>query len=268
MVNNEVHKHLHSAFVATCKNLLRTKAILACMGGFLLVISGCVAYAIWKTTGGLDRASVAQFVDTVREAIINYFLAQRETLMQLISQQAAGAQTAELYAQIESVLSPEAIRLTVEELFNTLPALITVACAMLAFFSQMMLNASYVTVGLEKAVTPKSRILTVSLTGAILFIVSFVLVLLLSSSLALAVAMNLSIMLLPIFFLCGVQSGLAVARSSPGARLFIFFIVGALFCCYSGGMLYIIALYGAYSRISASIVHKLMNCTDSGSGDS
>ena len=106
------------------------------------------------------------------------------------------------------------------------------------------------------------------LTGAVLFVVSFVLILLLSSSLALEVAKNLAIMLLPIFFLCGVQSGIAVARSSPGSRLLIFFIVGAVVCFYSSGMLYVIALYGAYSRISASIVHKLMNRTDSGSGDS
>lgn len=254
--------------VATCKDCMRTKTLLACMGGFLLVIAGCVVYAIWRTTGGINHAAIVQFVDAVREAIVNYFLGQREALMQLIAEQANAAPSAELYAQIEAALSPEAIRLTVEELFNTLPALLTVACALLAFFSQMMLTAAYVTVGLEKVVTPKSRVLTVSLTGAVLFIVCFVLVLLLPASLALAVAMNLSIMLMPIFFLCGVQSGLAVAKSSPGAKMFIFFIVGALFCCYSGGMLYIVALYGAYSRISATIAHKLMSRNGSGKGDS
>lgn len=141
--------------VATCKDCMRTKTLLACMGGFLLVIAGCVVYAIWRTTGGINHAAIVQFVDAVREAIVNYFLGQREALMQLIAEQANAAQSAELYAQIEAVLSPEAIRLTVEELFNTLPALLTVACALLAFFSQMMLTAAYVTVGLEKAVTPQ-----------------------------------------------------------------------------------------------------------------
>ena len=254
--------------LATCKDCLRTKTLLACMGGFLMVVVIGVTVAIWKTTGGLGRGCIVQFVDTVREAIINYLLGQRETLMQLIANEATEAQSAELYAQIEAVLSPEAIRLTVEELFNTLPALITVATALLAFFAQMLLTAAYGRVGLEKVVTPKARFLTVSLTAAILFIVSFVLVLLLSDSLASATALNLSIMLMPIFFLCGVQSGMAIARSSPGARVFIFFIVGALFCCYSGGMIYMIALYGAYSRISAAITHKLMSRVGSDKGDS
>jgi len=254
--------------MATCKDLLRTKTLLACMGGFLLTIAVCIVFAIWKTTGGINRGCVLQFVDTVRGAIVNYFLGQRESLLQLLSQQASEAQMAELYTRIEAVLSPDAVRLTVEELFNTLPALITVGCALLAFFSQKLLTAAYCTVGLEKVVTPRSRILTVSLTAAILFIVCFVLVLLLPASLAMAVAMNLSIMLMPILFLCGVQSGLAVARSSPGARFFVLFIVGALFCCYSGGMLYMIALYGAYSRISAAIAHKLMNRANSENGES
>ena len=259
-----------SAFlaIATQKNAWRTKALLACMGGFLLIIAACVVYLIWKTTGGISRGCVVQFVDTVRNAIVDFLLQQREELLRILSEQVADAQTAGLTAQIEAVLAPDAIRTTVAEMFNSLPAVITVATSLLAFFAQMLLTAAYAAVGLEKVLNVKARMLTVSVTGAVLFLVGFILVLLLPDSLALATALNLSIILLPIFFLCGVQSILSIAQSSPGARVFILFIMGALFCCYSGGMLYMLAIFGAYSRISSAISQKLMKRANSNGGDS
>jgi len=241
---------------ATVSDRPRTSTIVFCTGGLLLSVAVAVAAAIWTTTGGLSHGCVVQFVDTVRESIIGYLLGQRDLLLGLLAEQPE-AGSAELSAQINQLLSTDAVRQTVEEFFNILPALVAIAALLVAFFAQIMLTVSYGTVGLEKAITLRARMLTVSVTAAVIFSGCFLLALLLPNSLAMAVVLNLSIMLMPIFFLCGIQSLLAFARSSPGAKFFLLFIVGALFCCYSGGMLYLIAIFGAYSRISAAIRRKL-----------
>ncbi|MBQ9806820.1 MAG: DUF2232 domain-containing protein [Clostridia bacterium] len=253
--------------VATRKDSLRTKTLLACMGGFLLAIVACAVFAIWKTTGGLNRSCVLAFVDTARNAVVNFMVQQKEAMLQFLAQQPAEVQTAELVAQIEETLSDDAIKRTVSALFNVFPALITVVTALLAFFAQMLLTAAYGRVGLEKVVTPKMRMLTVSLTAAIVFAICFVLTMLLPDSPALAAAMNLMIMLMPIFLLCGIQTLLAIAQAAPGARLFLIFIMGAMFCYYSGGMLYLLAIFGAYGRISAAIRQKLASRMDSDQGN-
>ncbi len=245
--------------VATRKNCFRTKILLACMGGFLLAIVAIVVFAIWKTTGGLNRSCVLAFVDSVRNAVMDFMVQQRAAMLQLLAQQPANAQTAEMVAQIEATLSDEAIKGTVTAFFNAFPALVTVITALLAFFAQMLLTASYGRVGLKKVLTPRLQMMTVSLTAAIVFSICFVLSLLLPDSLALATVTNLLIMLMPIFLLCGIQTLLVIAQASPGARFFLLLVMGALFCCYSGGVLYLLAIFGAYSRISAAIRQTMVD---------
>lgn len=253
--------------VATRKNCFRTKILLACMGGFLLTIVAIVVFAIWKTTGGLSRSCVLAFVDSIRNAVVGFMTQQRVAMLQLWAQQPANAQTAELVTQIETILSDEAIKGTVTALFDVFPALVTVSTALLAFFAQMLLMASYGRVGLKNVLTPRIQMMTVSLTAAIIFSICFVLSLILPNSLALTTATNLLIMLMPIFLLCGIQTLLAIAQSSPGSRFFLLLVMGALFCCYSGGMLYLLAIFGAYSRISAAIRQKMISRIDPNQGN-
>ena len=247
---------------ATLRDCPRTSILCFCIGGFVLTLAVIVLILIWKTTGGINRTCVLTFVEGTRNSLIEYFLIQRDAALSLLAGQVTDASTQEAYNQIAATFTPDLVRSAVLEFFNLLPALVTVIFSIAAFFGQMLLLSAYHAAGVEKVLTVRVRTLTVSIVAAVLFIVSFVLTLILSDSMAYAVSQNLCLILLPLMFLTGFSALLAMTRSSTGARVFLLLMLGALFCCYSGGLLYLVALWGAYNRIAAEIQRKIQEKAD------
>lgn len=242
---------------ATAQDRPRTSVLCFCIFGFVLALAVVVVVWIWKTTGGINRTCVLTFMEGARNSLVNYFMLQRDAALALLAGQVTDATSQEAYNQIAAAFTPEMIRAAVLEFFNLLPALVTVVCSAAAFFGQMLLLSAYRAAGVEKVLTVRARTMTVSLIAAVLFIVSFVLTLFLPNSMAYAVSQNLCLILLPLMFLTGFSALLFMTRTSTGARVFLFLMLGALLCCYFGGLLYMVALWGAYNRIAAAIQQKL-----------
>lgn len=253
--------------LATLQDRPRTSILCFCIGGFLFALIAAVVILIWKTTGGINRTCVQTFVESARTALIDSFLIQRDNVLALLAEQVTDASTQEAYNQIAAIFTPELIRSSVLEFFNLLPALVTVIFSIAAFFGQMLLLSAYRAANVEKVLTVRARTMTVSIVAAVLFIVSFILTLILSDSMAYAVSQNLCLILMPLMFLTGFSALLAMTRSSTGARVFLFLVLGALFCCYSGGLLYLVALWGAYNRIAAAIQKKIQEKIGQGPKD-
>ena len=145
------------------------------------------------------------------------------------------------------------------QLFSVFPAGIAVICSVVAYETQAFLNASYKTVGLSDVLTAKARFFTVSLTAAILFVVSFLLTMFLSPNTVMGAMMqNLSIILMPGLCVIGTQSIVATIRHARGGARIIFLFI-ALFClCCMGGVFYMLAFWGAYGIVMVTLQKKMV----------
>jgi len=96
--------------------------------------------------------------------------------------------------------------------------------------------------------------------SAVIYAVTFILTLLIpSSSMASAVVQNISLILLPGFCVLGVQGILlSLAQARGGMRVFLLLFFGSMLCCYTGGALYILAMWGAYGRVMDALRRKML----------
>lgn len=244
--------------LATRLHHARTSALCFAIGGFLLTAVIAVLVLVYKATGSLNRSALQSFAELCRNGLFDYLVGIRTELLSLLSEADSGEEMQKMYNELSTTLSDEAIRGAISSLFNLLPALITVAASIIAFLSQILLLAAYHTAGLEKVLTPKARMLTVSATAAIIYLVCFLLMFFLPNGMALAVVQNIALILSPILLLVGVQTLLGmIAKAKGGMKIFLILAIVAMLCCYSGGVFLLLAAWGAYSRIAALIQQKI-----------
>lgn len=247
--------------VATLMGKGRTTAVCFAIGGFLAVVVAWVAFAVHQTTGELTAAGLRSFVETARGTLLNAMISVREQFVELSGAAGADEATREAYDRMLEMMSDDVLRQTVATVFNVLPGIIAVVCSILAFEAQSLLNATYRGAGLSVVLTESARQFTMSLTSAILFAVATLLMLIVpTTGMFGAVAENLSLVLLPGFFLLGSQGMLlAMAQAKGNGRGVIPLILMLLLCCCSGvSIFYVLAMWGAIGRILFSVQNKLL----------
>lgn len=247
--------------VATLMGKGRTTAVCFAIGGFLAVIVAWVAFAVHKTTGELTAAGLRSFVETARGTVLDAMISVREQFLELSAAAGADEATREAYDRMLEMMSDDMLRRTVATVFNVLPGIVAVVCSILAFEAQSLLNATYRGAGLSAVLTDSARQFTMSLTSAILFAAATLLMLIVpTSNMFGAVAENLSLVLLPGFFLMGSQGLLlAMAQAKGNGRGVIPLILMLLLCCCSGvSIFYVLAMWGALGRILFSVQNKLL----------
>ncbi|MBE6602106.1 MAG: DUF2232 domain-containing protein [Ruminococcaceae bacterium] len=244
--------------VATRRHFARTSVLCFAIGGFLLTAGIALAALVYDATGSLSRDSLQHCVEVCRNGLMEFFVQLRTEVLALIAETDAGEEGQKLQQEISTALSDDTLRAIIRALFNLLPAILTVVAAVIAFLGQILLLSSYHTAGLDRVLTPKARTLTVSLSAAIIFLVCFLLLFILPDSMALAVVQNICLILTPILLLVGVQTLVAMITKAKGAmKILLILGVGAMVCCFSGGMLLVLAAWGAYNRIAVSIQQKI-----------
>ena len=71
---------------------------------------------------------------------------------------------------------------------------------------------------------------------------------------------NLNLILLPGFCVIGLTMlAISLARSKGGGRLFMLFLLAAIFCCYTTGALSLLALFGANSILFGTLRKRMMD---------
>jgi uncharacterized protein YybS (DUF2232 family) len=258
--------------VATLMGKGRTTAVCFAIGGFLAVVVAWVAFAVHQTTGELTAAGLRSFVETARGTLLNAMISVREQFVELSAGAGADEATREAYDRMLEMMSDDVLRQTVATVFNVLPGIVAVVCSILAFEAQSLLNATYRGAGLSVVLTESARQFTMSLTSAILLTVATLLMLIVpTTGMFGAVAENLSLVLLPGFFLLGSQGMLlAMAQAKGNGRGVIPLILMLLLCCCSGvSIFYVLAMWGAIGRLLFSVQNKLLENTkdDAGGND-
>ena len=241
--------------VATLRGSRRTAAICCAEGGLLLSVLAVAAVLVWRTQGRLDITAIRASIEALREGFAGAIETIREQNLAIMAEAGAANMPAEWTDRVNTLYSRD----TALQMFSVLPAVIAFVCGIMAFESQSLLNAAYRTAGLKSVLTPNACIFTMSLTAAILYTLSFVLMIFLSpSSVVGAVAQNLSIILMPGLCVIGVQSLLvSIARARGGMRIFLIVIAVMLFCC-SGAAFYMIAMWGAYGIVMLTMQKSMV----------
>lgn len=239
---------------ATLTGRHRTSAICFAAGGFLVSLLLLCAYLTVSFYGDLSAEAIGQAVTELEARFLGFLTEQRETLLATLT--SVGEEIPEtLQAQINELFSDAALTDLMRQVFHLLPGLLLVLCAILGYGAQALLNATYHATGLQAAVTRAARVFTVSIPAAALYSVSFLLLLILSpSSLAAAVVQNLCLILMPGLCVLGVIRLTALIANAHGAmRVLLILFAASMLFCYPGGVLYVLAMWGAYSDISGAL---------------
>ncbi len=258
--------------IATVKGSDRTTAICYTIAGLLVSLVAVLLIPVYQEYGHVGRSAIVGYVDTLRNGALQTLVLLRNELLETMSQAVQDAATQEAYDSLAMLMSDEMLSDLVSIAFNILPAMAVVVCSIVAYEAQGMLNAVYYNTGLRQVVTPASRVFTMSVTSAVIYLLTFILSLVIpSSSMISAAVQNICLMLLPGFCVLGIQSAfVSLARAKGGMRVFLLIFFGSMLCCYTGGVLYIVAMWGAYGRIMQGLRHKMLeklNQNRDGGGD-
>jgi hypothetical protein len=141
-----------------------------------------------------------------------------------------------------------------------LPAAVTLPVSIVAFEAQQMLLGIYASAGRMEELTPEGRAFRVSVTTAVLYVLTFFALVLIrtETSVLWATVINLLMILTPGLCVVGLLAFLpTLARTRGGARTFLLLFVGFLICCSGIGVIYVLSMFGAYHVIMTA-VHKKM----------
>lgn len=244
---------------ATVKGRTRTSAICFASGGLILSLCLILAFLIWREYGSLSREAIVSYVTEIREALVNGFISARDEVLREATENGS-EQTKQIYEQFAEIFTDDAIENTVAQMFNMLPAVIVVICNAIAFEAQLLLNACYMTVGLRCVITRESRTFTMSLSAAVIYAVTFLLMIFLpQTSMAMAVVQNICLILLPGLCIVGITGFFPMlANSRGGMRIFWILLLVFLFCFNFGSAFYILAMFGAYAIVMTVIRLKMI----------
>lgn len=245
--------------VAFRREASRTASVIAAIGGFLLPILVIIGGLIYENAGALNADTIRSSVDYVRNAVIalaeemgnQYFallLEQVNTLSNLTPEMLAAYEESVLAMQ--AAFAPAA---SISLAFDLLPAITVLLCGAVALGAQMQLCSAAMHSGLRTRVPLEAMRLGASVLSAVLFDVTFFVTLLAAGTLAGAVAQNLFLMLLPLFFAIGWRGlGRRFAGRRGCGRLFWMLPLLALLSCSRmllSLLLYLVAFFGAGERI-------------------
>ncbi len=223
---------------ATVRQSTRAATVCCAAGGFALVLAVGVAWWLYESLGTLQGEAVASYVKQLTDSAIDSMLASyRQGLEGLPEAQRASAM------QLLEVYTVDVLSDAVRKLF---PAMTVVLCTVLGWISQALLLSLHDTTGFQSCTLPSNRIITVSLTAAVVYVLSFFTLLLApAASFVSVAAQNLLLILMPALCLCGGRWVLRKLTGENGmGRLLVLVLLGFLLCAGVGTGLYLFALFG------------------------
>ena len=246
-----------AALIATATVQGRGKTSVLCfgVGGLLAVVAGAVIYLLWQgsRTAGVE---IGVYVQSIRESVVEFAVMVRDELIRLM-EESGGTEM-----QLESLkqgLTDTYLSAFIAEIFSLLPGILIAICCVIVYEAHSVLNATYAICGWKSVLKPHTQILTMSVVSAILYVAAaFVYLLIPESGIAVAVAGNVCVMLLPGFVAVGARAILMTAvKMKRGRGLLIVFVL-AMLCCSFASALYMLALWGASGTVMEAARRKMM----------
>ena len=192
-----------------------TSAICFATGGLILGVGALLILWIQRTYDVSSPELFRELLNGWKEGFVQAQIQSRTDLIAMMDEQIAAAGEGDnvasmeaLKASFESLMSDSMIRSSMDAIFDLLPAALFLCCAIPAYLSQRLLNAAYNTSGMRAVVTLEAETFTVSLSAAVIYVVSLMLSLLPSgeNGFLSMVAANLSFILMPALLIIGVRA--------------------------------------------------------------
>lgn len=253
--------YLPAALLLAAATLLakrRTTAICFAAGGFLAIFLALLCVLVYRAYGALRVELILQYIESTWRGLYDTSIQIQEQLLRGMDPEDEAAKL--LREMLAKARAEETVALLFATFSKMLPAYAIVACSILAFAAQALLNAFYATAGLHCVLDRNARIFTVSLSAAVLYTLSFLLMMFLpESSMVTAVAQNLALILLPGLCVLGTIRILAILSNlKGGARLGLLAVVILILSLAADSALLLLAMWGAYSNISAAIHYYML----------
>lgn len=242
--------------IATRLGRNRTSAICFAEGGLLLVGFGVVGYLLY-TYSQKAGVSVVEYVELLKGKLLPMIMEAVDEAFQNL-EELRNEQQLEALAEF---FSEENLRTAIDAIFNILPALCFMICGIIAFEAQLLLNASYRTVGWKQVLTPSACVFTMSLPAAVIYFVCFMISLIAwDYNLVIAVMENLYLILLPGFCVIGATMlMLSFARAKKnGNPIWVILVAICICCCSPGTALPVLALLGANSIVLGTMRQRML----------
>ena len=259
---------------ATLAGKKRTTAICFAIAGLLLSLLAILLVVIYRVQGDVDTEAIRASIDGLREWFIGEMRKLGDAMLKMAAEAVTDEQTQVAYDQLAKSLSEDALYATSVKLFDTVlgivPALAAIICSVLAFEAQNLLNAIYYGHGFSKVLTSETTVFTMSITAAVIYVVAFLSMLFVSdSAMAGAVLQNIALILTPGFCLLGTQDIVQAVSRMRGSPRFILVVIIVGILCFSagGGLLYFLAMWGAYGVLMRHIKEKLLDAMQNSSGE-
>lgn len=234
---------------ATMKNDGRVSAISLC--SLMLVICGVFGLALlwYRSFGSISMNEVLATLEEVREQLI--LTLQQSEYVSLLEEQLA-------QQGMEGYISPDTlIRTSIETIFNLLPALAILTVNIISFAAQMTCTNAFVGTGLGVMATRSARLFILSVPSAIVFLIAGIVSLFSSgTTVASAVMLNLTVILLPPMCIVGVYKLIADFKTRVSPLTVILLIAAALLA--PSLLLFGIAVSGAVTTLIRPLVTKMM----------
>lgn len=243
--------------VATRLGKDRTSAICFAEVGLLMLLAAVVGYFLY-TQSVARGISVKEFVELLEDALLRAALEMRDERNGVFGELLGSDET---MAVVREQFSDEYVGVLIRQTLRLLPAICCILCGIVAFEAQILLNGLYRSVGWKQVLTPRSMVFTMSTLAAILYFVSFLLMLIpMKNTLIPLVISNLNLILLPGFCVIGfTMLMLNFARAKGGARLVWILLLGGVLCCSGGLALPLLAMFGSNSVVLGAMQRKLMD---------
>ena len=251
-----------------------TTAVCYTIGGLLIAVVGVFALWLWRTYGALRSDLLRMLLAQWKEGFVQAQIASRGELIamieeQLVSPDAQIERLEALKSNLLQVMSDQVIRQSMDALFQMLPAMLFLCCAIPAFLAQRLLNAAYETSRMSAVVTPESEFFTMSLPAAVIYTLSLFISMIPFAGIGFVsmVAGNLNLILLPGMLLIGLRYfKYQIAHSGRSSRRLVWGIVLLMLLLATSGMLQLGGLFGAYMRITQAAQRAIKKKTDGNNG--
>lgn len=223
-------------YVAIAKQMRRTSAICLVAASLLVSFAVIVLVGLWKIAGPLNGEL---FTTLLSEFHAQLLVAFKESVTHLDP-------------ALRPIMTEEVFNGAFDAVLCTLPAIAVISVSVLAFLSHMLTFTVCTASGYLRKLSEKSLVFVLSPVTAVLFILSFVLLLTVpyladDAQILLLTVENLTLLLMPGLVLVGILGIYGFLAKTPGC-LNTWVLLGlALVVFYSRGyLLYLIAFVGVY----------------------
>lgn len=230
----------------------RTAAICYALGGFLITVLVLLIVYFLYTYGSIDRDVIVSHFETQRVWLVDIMERELKTAIEALGAQGSDA------AAMQSYFTRDLLTLMVSTIYNVLPGLVIMVCAILAYVTHSFLCGSYFRLGMKKMLTPAALTFTMSPVSAVIYVVAFFITVFVSATdLFGAVVQNVLLMLMPGFLLMGFTA-LRMQYQTARRKLGFFLLILAILFLSSTMILHLLAFYGAMSVLIATLGAHLL----------